>query len=188
MERRTLLKMIALLTGGAVIGGNALLTSCNSSKTSDQKNPLAFDPEQVAFLDEVAETILPTTQKSPGAKAAKVGALMTVIVNDCYESMDQQTFLEGINKLDEACNKMHQQGFMKASPEQRLELLTAISKEAKDFIAKKGESHYFTMFYQLTLLGYFSSQIGYTKARRYNVAPGWYSGDVPYKKGDKSWA
>ncbi|WP_257087654.1 gluconate 2-dehydrogenase subunit 3 family protein [Sphingobacterium sp. E70] len=39
------------------------------------------------------------------------------------------------------------------------------------------------MFKQLTLLGYFSSEIGHKQALRYNQAPGRYEGDVPYKKG-----
>ncbi|WP_223580842.1 gluconate 2-dehydrogenase subunit 3 family protein [Sphingobacterium sp. GVS05A] len=190
MERRTLLKMIALLTGGAVIGGNAFLTGCSSSKESDLKERLNLTPQQIAFLDEVADTILPTTQKSPGAKAAKVGSFMKVMVNDCYEAPDQQVFLEGMDNLDVACNKMHKLGFVEATAEQRLSLLTAIDKEAKEYMSKKGDlpNHYYTMFKQLTLLGYFSSEIGYKQALRYNQAPGRYEGDMPYKKGDRSWA
>jgi len=190
MERRTLLKMIALLTGGAVIGGNAFLTGCSSSEERNLKARLKLTPQQVAFLDEVAETILPTTQKSPGAKAAKVGSFMTIMVNDCYEAPDQQIFLDGMDKLDAACKKMHDVGFMEATAEQRLVLLTAIDKEIKGHMLQKGQSpnHYYTMFKQLTLLGYFSSEIGYKQALRYNQAPGRYEGDVPYKKGDRAWA
>ncbi|WP_104384132.1 gluconate 2-dehydrogenase subunit 3 family protein [Sphingobacterium sp. HMA12] len=190
MERRTLLKMIALLTGGTVIGGNAFLTGCSSSKERDLKERLKLTPQQIVFLDEVADTILPTTNKSPGAKAAKVGTFMAVMVNDCYEVADQQVFLEGMEKLDAASKKMHHLGFVEATPEQRLTLLTAIDKEAKEYAQKKGAApnHYYTMFKQLTLLGYFSSEIGYKQALRYNQAPGRYEGDVPYKKGDKAWA
>lgn len=190
MERRTLLKMVALLTGGAVIGGNAFLTGCSSNQERDLKQRLNLTPEQVAFLDEVAETILPTTQKSPGAKAAKVGSFMTIMVTDCYEVSDQQIFLDGMDKLDAACKKMHHLGFMEATAEQRLVLLTAIDKEIKEHMPQNGKSpnHYYTMFKQLTLLGYFSSEIGYKQAFRYNQAPGRYEGDVPYKKGDRAWA
>ncbi|MCW8312841.1 gluconate 2-dehydrogenase subunit 3 family protein [Sphingobacterium sp. InxBP1] len=190
MERRTLLKMITLLTGGAVIGGHAFLTGCSGGRVRKLKEQLTFTPEQLAFLDEVADTILPTTQKSPGAKAAKVGAFMTVIVRDCYEVADQEVFLEGIDKLDTACKKMHNFPFVKATPEQRLALLTSIDQEAKEYMSQKQElpNHYYTMFKQLTLLGYFSSEIGAKQALRYNQAPGRYEGDVPYKKGDRAWA
>ncbi len=41
---------------------------------------------------------------------------------------------------------------------------------------------------QRTMLGYFTSEIGCTKARRYVESPGKYDGCVPYKKGDKAFA
>jgi hypothetical protein len=40
---------------------------------------------------------------------------------------------------------------------------------------------------ELTLLGYFSSEIGCTQALRYVEAPGAYRGDVPYRKGERAW-
>jgi hypothetical protein len=41
---------------------------------------------------------------------------------------------------------------------------------------------------ELTLLGYFTSEIGCTQARRYIETPGKYDACIPYKKGDKAWA
>ena len=41
------------------------------------------------FLDEIADTILPTT-KTPGAKAAKTGAFMALMVTDTYSPADQK--------------------------------------------------------------------------------------------------
>jgi hypothetical protein len=38
------------------------------------------------------------------------------------------------------------------------------------------------------LLGYFTSDPGATKARRYIQTPGSYKGNVPYTKGEKAWA
>ncbi|WP_342332298.1 gluconate 2-dehydrogenase subunit 3 family protein [Pedobacter sp. FW305-3-2-15-E-R2A2] len=201
MERRELLKMIALLTGSVMIGGNALLSGCNPEpKTGRQQ---LFSKEDIDFLNEVSETILPET-KTPGAKAANVGQFMTVMVTDCYETKDQKAFREGIKTLNAACEQMHQTGFMKASAEQRLSLLVALDKEAKTYQSKKGEleeaerkkdkdfpglsNHYFLMMKQLTMLGYFSSEAGCTQALRYMAVPGKYEGSVPYKKGDKAWA
>jgi hypothetical protein len=186
MERRELLKMIAALTGGVFIGGE-LLNSCKSGPTV---GGTTFNETDAAFLDEVAETILPAT-KTPGAKAAKVGEFMVVMVNDCYEDKDQVIFHAGIGKLDEACKKANGKSFLEATPEQRTTLLTALDKEAKDYQkTKKSEdpNHYFTMMKQLTLFGYFTSKEGATQALRYVAVPGKYVGDYPYKKGDKAWA
>jgi hypothetical protein len=190
MDRRELLKMVAMLTGGAVIGGQVFLaTGCNSSDTA-AIGSATFSPDDIAFLDEVGETILPKTN-TPGAKDAEVGKFMTVMVNDCYTESDQKTFHEGIKKLNDACSKAHGHGFMKATPEQRKELLTALDKEAKEYQkSKKPEdpSHYFTMMKQLTLTGFFTSKPGATQALRYVAVPGKYEGCVPYNKGDKAWA
>ncbi|MGI9262739.1 MAG: gluconate 2-dehydrogenase subunit 3 family protein, partial [Woeseiaceae bacterium] len=49
-------------------------------------------------------------------------------------------------------------------------------------------AHYFRMMKELTLLGYFTSEIGYTQAMRYVETPGRYDPCVPYTTGEKSWA
>src|SRR6478609_3988849 len=135
MDRRELLKMITVLTGGAFIGGELLLTGC---KNEPAMGGPVFNAEDVAFLDEVADTILPAT-KSPGAKAAKVGQFMTVMVNDCYDEKEQKIFHEGIGKLNDASKKANGKSFMDATPEQRTSFLTALDKEAKDYQKSKGK-------------------------------------------------
>ena len=184
MDRRELLKMIALATGGAVIGGEFLLSGCS--------NPAAiggatFSEDDIKFLDEVAETIIPKTN-TPGAKDAEVGKFMTVMVNDCYDENDQKIFHEGIKTLDEACNKMHGHSFMKAEAAHKKELLISLDKDAKEYMKNKKKedpNHYFSMMKQLTLLGFFTSKPGLTECFDYKPVPGKYDGAVPYKKGDK---
>jgi hypothetical protein len=48
--------------------------------------------------------------------------------------------------------------------------------------------HYFRMMKELAMLGFFTSEIGYTKAMRYQETPGRYDPCAPYKKGDPAWA
>ena len=195
MDRRELLKMIAVLTGGAVVGAEAFLTGC---KNPESIGGPAFSEADVPFLDEVAETILPATN-TPGAKAAQVGQFMTVIVNDCYESGDQKTFHDGIKQLNDDFDKKYGTSFVKGTPQQRHDFLVALDKEAKDHQKKRGEAingkdqkekmpnHYFSLMKQLTLWGYFTSKEGMMKALRYNPVPGHYEGCIDYKKGDKAY-
>ena len=190
MDRRELLKMVALLTGGAVIGGEVFLSGCKNTDTTPAVGNGAFTKDDISFLDEVAETILPKTN-TPGAKDAAVGTFMTVMVNDCYTEPDQKIFHDGMKKLDDASNKLNNAGFLKSTPEQRHTLLVNLDKEAKDYQKSKKQedpNHYFSMIKQLTLMGYFTSKPGATEALRYVAVPGRYDGCIPYKKGDKAWA
>jgi len=44
------------------------------------------------------------------------------------------------------------------------------------------------MLKQLTLTGFFTSEVGMKQALRYVKIPGRYDGNYPYKKGEKAWA
>lgn len=201
LDRREAIRRVSLLLGGvAFVGGTGLLEACAKERSAASDTVAAnagpqpigsFSVADQAFLDEVADTILPTTAASPGAKAAKTGPFMALMVTDCYEPKDQQIFREGMRRLDAACEKMHGMAFMRASTAQRTAVLTALDKEAIDFMkARKPEepTHYFRMMKELALLGFFTSEIGATQALRYKESPGPYEGCVPYKKGEKAWA
>lgn len=206
MDRRDAVKYISLLLGGTLVGADAFLTGCKTKTSSSTE----FSQDDVAYLNEIGETILPQTS-TPGAKAANVGQFMTVMVNDCYEEGDQKTFHEGLNKLNDASKKKFDKSFMEITPQQRHDLLVEVDQESKEYqkkvndfntnegkkekdeIAKGNKNykkqrmspHYFMMLKQLTLLGFFTSEVGATKAIRYYAVPGKYEGCVPYKKGDK---
>ena len=186
MDRREAVQYIALLLGGTVVGSNAFITGCKT-KSENRKD---FSPEDVAYLDEIAETILPTTN-TPGAKAAKVGAFIPVMVKDCYEEKDQDVFFKGMDTINELAGKQYDKNFMELNPQQRHDLLVKIDSEQKEYTKNKKEKddpHYFRIMKELTLLGYFTSEVGCKQARRYEQVPGRYDGCVPYKKGDRAWA
>ena len=187
MNRREAIGRVALIMGGTMIGAEYLLSGCKpkAAKVED-----LFNTDHVAFMDEVADTILPTTS-TPGAKAAKVGDFMAVMVRDCYEPADQDIFLKGLDKIDDAANKKFSKKFMDLDATQRTALLTDLDKEQQESSKTKkpkDPNHYFRMMKELTLLGYFTSEVGCTKALRYVPVPGRYDGCIPYKKGDKAWA
>lgn len=202
VDRRDAIKRVSMMLGGvALVGSSALwnfgCTPKDGAKPEEGKTaagprtpPLLFSAAQVAFLDEVADTILPET-KTPGAKAAKVGEFMNVMVTDCYEPADQKIFTDGMTALDAACTKAHGHGFMQATAAERTELLTTLDAEQHAYMkSKKPEekAHYFRMMKELTMLGYFTSEIGYTKAMRYRESPGPFQGCVPYTPGETIWA
>jgi Gluconate 2-dehydrogenase subunit 3 len=202
MERRELLKIIAVLTGGVVIGGEVFLSGCKNTTGSK----IVFTKETIALLDEIGETILPKT-KTPGAKDAAIGKFMQTIVTDCYYPADQKIFMNGIDEITKQCKEKYSKDFLQCDAEQRTELIKKIDAEAKEHNNKKFAydaeknnklkgtleynkelmpSHWFSMVKQLTMWGFFTSEVGASQALRYVPVPGRYDGDVPYKKGDRS--
>jgi hypothetical protein len=189
MNRRDAIERVALLVGGTVIGADFFLSGCTQPRV--EKVNALFNSDMVAFLNEVGDTILPATA-SPGAKAADVGSFMAKMVLDCYTPADQLIFLTGQPKIDEESQKKFGKKFLDCDAQQRTALLTSLDKAQKQeskATPKPGNAYqYFAMIKQMTLLGYFTSEIGCTKALRYVEVPGRYDGNLPYKKGDKAWA
>jgi len=136
MDRREAISRVAWLLGGTVIGANVFIESgCKSENKVKDVNAL-FSPENVALLNEIADTILPETS-TPGAKAANVGAFIPVMVRDCYEEKDQKVFVDGLDKLQKASDKKNGKDFMKSTPAERTALLVELDKEQKDYMKNK---------------------------------------------------
>jgi hypothetical protein len=191
IDRREAIRRVSALLGGiALVSESALLIGCRDRSAGRGAEPARFSESDVAFLDEVAETILPETS-TPGAKAAKVGAFMALMVTDSYEPADQQIFRDGMQQLDAASRTKHNAAFMAATPAQRLALLEELDGQQKSYMDAKAEdapAHYFRMMKELALLGYFTSEIGCTKAMRYVESPGRFDPCAPYTPGETAWA
>lgn len=202
MDRREILKWIALYSGAAMIGGEFLLSGCKAPTGKD----ITFSGKNLALLNEIGETIIPATD-TPGAKDANVAKVMEVVVRDCYWPEHQKAFIEGIAQIDVESNKKFAKTFMELTVEQRTQLLNDLEQVAKKYneeVDKKDEprrkkldeedksydfigspKHYYTMMKQLTMLAYFSSEECITKAFNYMPVPGKYDGAYKWKPGDK---
>jgi len=183
-----MIRRMSLLFGGVVVGSQLFLEGCTRSASSEVQ--VLFSPEHIDFLGNIAETILPKT-KTPGAKEAGVGAFIPVMVRDCYAPNEQKIFLEGLQKVDATAKEKFGADFQSLTAEQRTVILQEIDNERKKYDGFKDEDmpvHYFTLLRQLTMLGFFSSELGATEALRYITIPGKYNGNLDYKKGDRAWA
>jgi hypothetical protein len=207
LSRRQLIQGVASLLGGtALIGGERLFAYSLEDgvlETAMLQGTGQFTAADIALLDEIADTILPETS-TPGAKAAKTGAFIAVMVTDNYTERDRRVFRDGLSKVDAECRAMHGTTFVQATPAQRLSLVEKLDREQKKAMDDRAAAprsrapapplpddqpaHYFRMMKELTLLGYFTSEIGYTKAMRYIESPGRFEPCAPHKPGDKTWA
>jgi hypothetical protein len=213
ISRRDVIQRVSVLLGGvALVDGERVLASmadaAASADAAAQETAAqgigTFTAADVAFLDEIAETILPATS-TPGAKAARTGAFMALMVTDAYTPRNQQIFRDGMKRLEEACQREYAASFVHARPEQRLALLQRLDAERQaELDARKATQrsrapvpptppldapvHFFRLMKELTLLGYFTSEIGYRQALRYIETPGRYDPCAPHRPGEKIWA
>ena len=141
IDRREAVRRVTALLGGiAFVGGPRLLYATEHdahtraallAESATGVGP--FTAADVALLSEVAETMLPATS-TPGAKAAKVGPFMALMVNDTYDASEQQIFRDGMKTLDEASRTAYGVGYMRARPRQRLMLLERLDREQKKYM------------------------------------------------------
>jgi Gluconate 2-dehydrogenase subunit 3 len=122
---------------------------------------------QARVLAEAVDTILPATD-TPGAKAARVHVFVDLALAKCASPADQKKVLTALDALGPA--------FVTAPPAERRKALEAMDKDA------------LALLKDLTVLGYFSSEIGATQALAYDKVPGGYWGCLDLKPGQKGWA
>ena len=213
MNRRDALMRVAALAGATVaLPALADTLEASAARRALTGKPLFFTADQDATVAELADTIIPTTS-TPGAKAAKVNEVIDVILKDCYKPADQQRFVDGLTQTNKLSQDAYGKAFVQLDPTQRIEVVKKLEAEAKQQRAEmasakaakkvdngqadlqmpgdKGAKNYtpfFTILKDLTLTGYFTSEIGATQALEYVAVPGRYDGCVPLKPGQKAWA
>ncbi|WP_113654253.1 gluconate 2-dehydrogenase subunit 3 family protein [Pedobacter namyangjuensis] len=221
MDRREAVKSVAFLIGGALSATTiaTLFDSCNEPG----KSGVLFTDNHGKLVTELADIIIPTTAKSPGAKAANVGPFITMMVKDCYPDDAQKAFVKGLDDLEASAKKDFGKSFLEISVKEREQLVTkvrdqtvAAQKEENDKIAEaekleqqtkgarpekekagnpmafkegpKKAPQFFAIARDLTMLGFFTSEIGATKAYEFVEIPGRYDGCVDLKPGQRVWA
>jgi Gluconate 2-dehydrogenase subunit 3 len=174
MNRRELLKNIAIVSGGLFVGSNFLLTSCKNEAAGN----ISISSDLLTLLDEVAETIIPETD-TPGAKTTEVAKFINLVYQDIYTDKEQKLFVGALTKINEKAKSSFGGEFVKLSADKKAEVINAV-KNPKD----KG----FLMVYQMVLYSYLTSEKGLKASYRYLPIPGKLESDIPYKKGDKMFA
>jgi len=132
MNRRKAIQNVALLVGGALSSSTLFaLNSCNPSAGTQSATDAGgglFSSDLKILLDEITETILPKTT-TPGAKDAKVGDFIQLMIHDCYPKKDQDMFLNGLAKFQTDCKAATQKSFLDLSKEDREKFLLSIEKD-----------------------------------------------------------
>ncbi|MCZ4245607.1 gluconate 2-dehydrogenase subunit 3 family protein [Pedobacter punctiformis] len=193
MHRREALKSVALLLGGAISASSMGILFESFTLPENEKNFVSFSPEEEKILAEFADIIVPTTKSSAGAKAAGVGTFIPMMIKDCYPATKQTSFAKGLAAFEAKSKQDLGKSFALLSVQDREKLMgdvRTITLAQKETKAEENNdlAYFFITARDLTLLGYYSSEIGCTKAREYVLIPGRYDGSAPLKPGQRSWA
>ena len=185
MKRREALKKVALLLGGTISSTTVGFLFESFTVPDIEKNFVAFSAKEEEIMAEFAEIILPTTPSSQGAKAAGMGEFIPMMIKECYPAETQKIFANGLTEMDNKCKKEYNKNFLSLTTAEKNKIVTDLKNETIE--ANKAPS-FFLIARDLTLLGYYTSEIGCTEAREYLPIPGRYDGNADYLPGQKAWA
>lgn len=178
MTRRDALKIVLTVFGGSVFGAHRMLADALEGSAQ----PLPWSDADLTLLDQISETILPETTESGGAHAARVAEFMQEIVRDFYSDAERNTFFAGLNQFRTLVQSAHGGHlFAELTPSQRADVLLKVERSSP-------VPDYYKMMKQLTVWGYFSSEIGATKALAHVAVPGRYEGCVSVGPSTRGWA
>lgn len=191
MNRRTVIKNLAL-----VIGGAALLPSClhDSGKASIALKKINVSADQERFVADVAETIIPKTD-TPGAKDLSLHLFVLKMVDDCFSKKEQAAFMDGLDKLSKEAENRYNKPFSQCSQPQREALLNELDHKLAAYqktlqaqpknAKKEPPADDMLAFYGITkgetIFGYTNSKYFMTKQIVYELIPGRYNPNFPVK-------
>lgn len=175
VNRRAALERVAWILGGVM---SAELSAGLLGQVLNVGQRVGVTPENAALLAEIADVIVPTTD-TPGAKAAGADQFVIRVMRDCYGYVEQEEFYRELGKLQEETQKKFSKTFHQLNAEQRIEMVRYAAGHLKGF---------FLRMRALTVAGYFSSEIGATKALEFVPIPGRFEGAVAMRPGQKAWA
>ena len=193
MHRREALKNVAFLLGGAISASTMGVLFESFTLPENEKNFVSFSIQDQKIFAEFADIIVPTTKSSAGAKAAGLGKFIPMMIQDCYPKEMQTSFANGFKALQDKSMKDFGKSYVALTAAERTKLmvdlrLMSIAQKETKAEENKDLVYFFVTARDLTLLGYYASEIGCTKAREYVLVPGRYDGNAPLKPGQKSWA
>ena len=199
MDRRDALKFL-----GAAVAASALpppmLAAFREIHANLSQPPAlkVLDAHQDATVSAAADLLLPATD-TPGAKAARVNEFIDHILADWYSEEDRTIFLKGLADMDVRTQKLFGRDFVSANAQQQAEILRALGEEMAAALigvasapagyrgsAPEPADNFYAMFRELTLTGYFTSEIGITQQLHQEIIPGRFDGCVPIAPGPQT--
>ncbi len=187
LNRRNVIKQIATFCGLALSASSLELIAADSkiNKDNSKNSRGLLNTNQIALIRQLGEIIIPATE-TPGAIAVGVHIFINRHLVDCFSQQEQQQFMSGLEKIDNASKKLWHKKFIKASSKQQIALLTDMEKAQGEF--DSNDRIFFKQLKGLVMFGYYTSEIGATQELAYLAIPGNFKGEVKFNTVGKAWA
>ena len=130
VTRRNALKALGATAGAATIlpwlSDEGLAAFADAQKAGTAPVLRVLTPVQYGTVERLVEAIIPTDERSPGAKDARVADYMDLLLAEADEGLRKE-WLAGLAALDAESTKRFGRGFAKLDPAQTDAILTDIS-------------------------------------------------------------
>jgi glucoside 3-dehydrogenase (cytochrome c) hitch-hiker subunit len=191
MQRREALRLLASAAALPLISPDAFsMFQAVHEQLPAQPALKTLNPHQDATVTTIAELIIPQTN-TPGARAARVNEFIDLILTEWYGEEQKTAFLSGVAELDARTRDLFGKDFVDCAEKQQVEMLRVLDDEVGAEHAEQSRSrgreypvdkNFFSMIKELTLVGYFTSQIGFEQELHGEIIPSWHAGCVPLEE------
>jgi hypothetical protein len=183
INRREALKRAALLLGAAIspsiLSGVARAQSPGAARSA---KTVFLSAAQLATVGAVAERIFPKTA-TPGALDAGVPGFIDLMAGGYLTAAEQARLTEGLADVEALSKAAHGRGFGEIGAAQQDALLKKLATES----AEKSQA-FFRQMRELTIVGYFTSELVGKTVLHYDPVPGRYDGCIPISEvGNVNW-
>lgn len=165
VSRRAALK--ALGTTAALLPAlspDGLLAFTRIQTGNPAPTPKVLSVPDFRTLQVLVEAIIPTDERSPGAKDARVADYIDLLLSESDEERVLQ-WMGGLAALNQETASRFRLPFVGLDPSQIDSVLADISRNERDPVTPL--EHFFVMTKQATIRGYYSSEIGIHRELRY---------------------
>jgi hypothetical protein len=168
ISRRAALKAIGTGIGTVAampwLSDEGLLAFARIQETKGTPQPKVLSPAQFETLEVLVEAIIPTDDRSPGAKQARVADYIDLLLSEVDSELTLQ-WLGGLAALDADAMSRFRAPFSRLGADQVDAILQGISRNEK--APQTALETFFVMAKEATIRGYYTSEIGIHEELRY---------------------
>ncbi len=162
MKKLTRREMIQATAAGAAAAAAMALPL---GKIAAAQTGKFFTPAEFAVVDELSDMIIPTDERSGGARAAAVAAYIDARLAESFEPEPPARWRAGLKAVEDLSHELNGKAFMDSTPDQRLAVLTKMAAGESD--PKTPAEQFFREIKGSTIRAYYTSKIGIHDDQQY---------------------